>query len=153
MIKTSKTEKVALFVDYADNAKLGAEKEAKLKEYCKDRNYEIVHIYRTEKHNTDTYMILSPIINDFENERIDYSTILTYTIDDILTENDYRKVLSLSAIDDVIKLRLETLKEGVYGEDYLLEYKPSYNIKGRSELIDCNNPYLIKEVEKFISKE
>lgn len=149
-MKTKRKEKlqVALFINYGSNAELGVRKEEKLKEYCKNNNFKITRIYRTEELNSKDFISISSIMTDLEDERVDFQVVLGYTIDDFSDNDMAELIVALKILQDFAKLNVVTLKEGIIGEDYLIKFTPSFNIKNKKELDISNNPYLDEELEK-----
>ncbi len=133
-MKNKKCFDVGIYIAYNEgNEKEKQAKEEILKRYCKEKNYNIVKVfYDTLYSNEDCFSDnMRCFLKQFENEYY-FEKLIVCDINDIATEDN-----SLNAIYFFLKDALcviETINQGIIGEDVLLDSTCFINVKDKKEL-------------------
>lgn len=140
MVKTIKVNpmKVAIYIRYDIKDTDNWERQEKMvRDYCEKEGYKVIKIFRDiEEHSTYySNIILDIIANCYKDE---YMKIIMYDMYEISEyENKIYSLYNLLADHDII---VETIKNGVLGEDLLFGITMHENVRDKAKL---NNPPII----------
>ena len=118
--------------------------ETLLREYCDRKGYEVIKIYRDIKEACGYYSeTISKIIRYGRYE--DYRRIIVCDINEI--SNTLEMQATFFGIVSDYEIHLESLNDGIIGEDLLFGLTVHHNVKNREELL--KNTYVPAEDTPF----
>lgn len=142
-MKKNKKVKVALYVYYDGfDIDYAYAKEKKLRDYCKDKNYDIVATFRSTciSDFEDLDDTIKTII--YDSKAGNFDKVIFYQIDDI---SEYVELqVMISNIIEFCGVSVETIKEGIMNEDFVFTVAMFNNYKHKEELEPSNNKYLTR---------
>ena len=133
--KDMKKEKVIVYALYdEEELDYSYEKEEKLKEYCKDKNYEIIKLVRQPK----PYHYLHTIENiiDLVKYNDKFDKVVFYALNELCISNNH--IITLGTIAEELEINIETIDSGIISPTIL-----DYNC------LETNKKYLIQAETPF----
>ena len=139
-LETKVKERVVLYVYYDEcEIDFACEKEKMLRKFCKDKNYDIVGIFRSPYYSDleDLSPDIKTVMEDAKNNKFD--RFICYSLREISDNAELQTVIA--NIIGFCGVPVETIIEGKMDDDFFFAVSLFENYNHKEELQTSKNPY------------
>ncbi|MGN1342813.1 MAG: hypothetical protein ACI4VL_06475 [Bacilli bacterium] len=143
--ETKNKERVVLYIYYDEyEIDFACEKEKMLRKFCKDKNYDVVGVFRSPYYSDLDG--LSPdiklVLEDARNDKFD--RFICYSLSEISENAEIQTVIA--KIIGFCGVPVETIIEGNMDDDFFFAIALFENYNHKEELEPIKNPYIVKAI-------